>query len=325
MTPSIILHLKPTDIDRDLAGRGLALYRVIRGMATARGIPFHTRLRDRDLTIGTRVVTDGRFADGNLHIIDDRSVRADGVLNAAVAYLWEFWHLDPAGTKAFSSIGTRRFDAARIDRDRAARFRETLWARYVDKRRSKHVQETRQEDLPDGALAVFCQGHYPVKSGATDFSDVQMVEAVRTQAGDRPVLLKLHPAETAVQDEARLRALADGDPRLRITQANVHDILSRCAAMVSINSTVALEGFIHRKPAILFGQSDFHHIAGRVARPDGFGAVLAEQLSARPDFDAFLAWYFLGNCLRINAKTLEDRIWERFAAVGFPPARFGVE
>ena len=49
-----------------------------------------------------------------------------------------------------------------------------------------------------------------------------------------------------------------------ISDANVHDILKACRATVSINSSVALEGFLHRKPAVLFGLADFHHFAGRV-------------------------------------------------------------
>ena len=322
MPAAIVLHLKPTDIDRNLQGRRLALYRVIAAMAEARGIPFRTRLRDRDLTIGTRHVVEGRFDDGNLHIIDDRSVRAPGVLNAAVAYLWEFWQLDPRGTKAFSSIAERRFDTAGMKAERVARFRETLLARYVAHRRSKHGQITDHRELPEGASALFCQGHYPLKAGATDFTDVAVLRTMIAQTTDRPILVKLHPAATAVQEEEALRTLAGTDSRVLITDANIHDILASCAATVSINSTAALEGFIHRKPAILFGQSDFHHIAGRVHAPGDFGRVLDRQIGASPSYDAFLAWFFLRNCIPLNARTLEVRIWDAFPAAGFPPERF---
>ncbi len=305
MAAKIVLHLPAEGANPAMDGWHLRLYRVIRDMAVAQGISVEIRVRDRDITPATRAVTDGRFADGNLHIIDDRSVQAEGVLNAAVAYFWEFWHLDPVGTKAFSSIGQQSYDPGEMPYARAEVFFKTQRGRLLDQRQSKYGQKVEATVLPPGALAVFLQGDFPVKQGATTFDDLAMVDAVLGQS-DGPVVVKPHPLVNDPYTLAELKKRARRDARLTITDANVHDILRGCTATVSINSTVALEGFLHRKPAVLFGQADFHHFAGRVWAAEDFGTVLAAELARRGGYAQYLAWYFLRHCLRIGSPDLEQ-------------------
>lgn len=306
--PKIILHLAERDANDALDGWHLRLYRVIRDMATREGIACEIRIRDRDLTPATREVTDGRFADGNLHIVDDRSVRAAGVLNCAVAYFWEFWHLDAQGTKALSSIGDLVYDPQQMPYKRAEPFfrRQRL---ALETRLSKYDQKRAPTRLPKGSLAVFLQGDFPRRQGVTAFDDLAMVKTVRSQT-DRPVIVKPHPLVPVRPDLRGLDVIE--------TDANVHDILKSCVATVSINSTVALEGFLHRKPAILFGGADFHHFAGRIERASDFPAVLDAELQRKGGYAQYLAWYFLRNCLRLDDPDLEPSIRARFAEAGFP-------
>ena len=304
-----------------MPGWHLRLCRVIRDLAQAEGIAVEIRVRDREITPATRSVSDGRFADGNLHIIDDRSVQAEGVLNAAVAYFWEFWHLDPVGTKAYSSIGGLDYDPDDMPYPRAEVFFKTQRAHLVDQRRSKYGQKAARTRLPEGALAVFLQGKFPIEQQATQFDDLAMVEAVLAQS-EGPVVVKPHPLVEDRYTLVTLRQRARREPRLLISDANVHDILRACRATVSINSSVALEGFLHRKPAVLFGQADFHHFAGRVDDATDFAAVLAGQAQRKGGYAQYLAWYFLRHCLRIGAPDLAPALWQRFEAAGFPKARF---
>ncbi|KAG1713838.1 hypothetical protein GQR58_002315 [Nymphon striatum] len=105
--------------------------------------------------------------------------------------------------------------------------------------------------------------------------------------------------------------LAKQDDRIRLTDANVHDILPASIATVSINSTVALEGYMHGVPAILFGKSDFHHIAQTVAEPPNFAQDLYSAMEQDIDFDRYLA-----------CGKLHEKIWARFANAGFPKEAF---
>jgi hypothetical protein len=318
----ITLHLKHKDVSPRLEGWHLRLYRVIRDICVSHDITFEIRERDKDIRVPTRRVKDLRFQDGNLHIIDDRSVRAEGVLNAGVAYFWEFWHLDPVGTKAFSSIGLQQYDPNSVKPQRAKNFSDNLRKRYLSQRKSKYGQPSECSDFPPGAVAVFFQGDYPANSGATRFSDLDVLQAVQSGAGDRPIIVKPHPLASTSSDADIIANLARDDPRIVLSDGNVHDILAASALTASVNSTVALEGFMHGVPAVLFGTSDFHHIATTIKTPDSFAAALDAELHRDEDYDRFLAWYFLKHCLPLNSGKLEDMIWQRFENAGFPKARF---
>jgi len=315
----LVLHLKAGDVAGDLSGHHLRLYRHLRNMAARDGIVVRIRPRDRDIRIGTRTLTDDRFEDGNLHIIDDRSVRCPNVLNAAPADFWEFWHLDPHGTKAFSSTGAKPYDPAHVAWSSAKPFYDRLRAEYLHKRRSKYQQTETRLAVPQGCVAVFFQGNYPIESGATTHSDLDMLHQILNVAGTHPVVVKLHPHTADAGIVAQILAIKD--PRLSLTAANVHDVLAACCVSVSINSTVALEGNLHRKPAILFGESDFHHIAYPVARYGVAGAFKA-ALAHDGGFAKYLTWYFKRNSLWMARRTLDDDIWRIFTAAGFPKSRF---
>lgn len=134
---------------------------------------------------------------------------------------------------------------------------------------------------------MFLQGPQPALRGAAHCSAEAMLRAVLDGAGGRPVVIKPHPLvpETGL---AAIEALAREGRAMTVTGANIHDILARAAVTVSINSAVALEGFLHGRPAILFGRSDFHPLAETVTNPDDFPALEAQILAifARAGFDA---------------------------------------
>ncbi|VAW00210.1 hypothetical protein MNBD_ALPHA07-2114 [hydrothermal vent metagenome] len=322
LRPKIILHLKKNDLHRDLMGWHLQLYKVLRAMAEEAGIIMEINARDTDIKVGTRAIHDGRFDDGNLHIIDDRSVCAPNVLNAGVAYFWRFWHLDAQGVKAFSSIGDQPYHPDQMAYRRAKPFYDRMCQRYVAKRKSKYDQPQDVQTFASGAVSVFFQGTYPVASGATKISDLEMLKVVLDQTGDRPIIVKPHPKASTASDIENLKNLTWQDERVCITGANVHDILRASCATVSINSTVALEGFLHKKPAILFGKSDFHHFTGTVSSQQSFKEIFARELERKDGYVQFLAWYFLKNCLSLNNGKLIPRIWDKFEDAEFPQERF---
>lgn len=318
----IVLHLKPGDVSPELNGWHLRLYKIIRNMCQSEGISFIIKARDSDIKVNTRNIRDQRFQDGNLHIIDDRSVHSENVLNAGVAYFWEHWHLDPVGTKAFSSIGDATYDPQTVSPERALGFSRNLKKRYLQKRLSKYSQPDDTQSFQPGSISVFFQGQYPINAGATQFSDIDMLRAVQNGTEDRRIVVKPHPLVSDKLDIQMALDLASQDDRIQVTDANVHDILSASAATVSINSTVALEGFMHGVPALLFGKSDFHHIAGTVSNPALFSQSLDNELRRDADYDRYLTWYFVKHCIQINNTKVQDKIWDCFERLGFPKHSF---
>lgn len=318
MPARVILHIAER-FHADFRDRGhLALHGRIAAMIERRG--GSVALAER----GEGTMSGGQMAgDGDLHVVESGWCRGPGWLNAAVAYLPDFWHLDPQGVLADSSWRGQRFDPSGLDPAASAAFAEGLRDRYARPRRSRYRQKAVLTAIPEGAIAVFLQGRMSEWRGQAHCPTAEMLRAVVAGAGGRPVLVKPHPLSPERGLRQILAAQAEG-LAIRATDANVHDLLAGSAVNVSINSAVALEGFLHRKPAILFGRSDFASLVETCRAAADFAPALARALAARPDHDAMLAWYFRDRCLELCAPDLDERVLAAFARAGFPPERLGL-
>jgi hypothetical protein len=317
----IVFHLPARHLGDWAEAQHLQLFARIAGLLGPKGA--RIVVRDR----AERPFRQGRtdaYDDGDLHIIDTGRAQGPGILNASIAYLRPFWHLSPHGVQAESGIGGKPFVAAEVPSERSRAFMERMRQRYVLPRRSRRLQMRKVTELPSGAIAVFLQGRQPFDNGLAFMEPADMLAAVAAGAGGRPVLVKPHPLSLETDAEVIARVRAQGHSVLP-TAANVHDIIAASVATVSFNSACALEGFLHRKPALLFGPSDFHAFAETVRQPEDFAPAFARALT-RPGggYAKFLYWYFVQNCLNISAADFESRLLEIFAAQGFPPGRLGL-
>ncbi|GLS86377.1 hypothetical protein GCM10010873_13510 [Cypionkella aquatica] len=313
MTARVVLHIPA----RMIAGVGV-------------GKPLlYTRIRDCLLARGAGVDLVEGFdktawrEDGNLHIVENGAGQRPGVLNAATAYFGGFFHVDPVGMQAASSIGGLSYDPAALDPVAAAVYFQALRQRFVAARQSRYKQAKAVSDIPRGALAVFLQGPAPLRNGQAYCDFKTMLRAVCAGAGGREVVVKPHPLQLELGAEIIASIRAEGFQVIE-TAANVHDILAACSATVSINSATALEGFLHGKPAVLFGRSDFHALVQTARKPAEFEAALARALANPPDYARALYWYFGLNCLDMTADSFEPRLLAIFDAAGFDAARLGL-
>jgi hypothetical protein len=301
----------------------LALFRRLDQVFRARGAQIEVRDR-RDGPRDSDVGAARHYDDGNLHIVDMGRIRGPGILNAAISYIPPYWHLDPLGVQAESSIGAKSYDPRQIAYEKAGPFYEGLRADLATARKSRRDQMDRVTEFAPGAIGVFLQGMRPVQQGLAYCAPIEVLRAVCAGAGGRHVLVKPHPLAAEDDAEVVAAALAEGLP-VTVTMANVHDIIAASVCTVSYNSAVALEGFLHRKPAILFGQSDFHHICETVREPGEFAGALARVLARAPGgYAQFMFWYLGMNCLHLYGPAFEARVEAIFAAAGFGAARLGL-
>ena len=314
MTARVVLHLPPRMVAAMDGLRPPLLYGRIRACLAARGV-------------GVALVDgfDGAAwrEDGDLHIVETARGQRPGVLNAATASLEGFFHVDPVGIQAASRIGALHYDPALVDGGAALAYLAALQRRFVAPRHSRYKQPHAVSDLPPGAIAVFLQGPAPQRNGQAHCSYAAMLEAVCAGAGGRPVVVKPHPLKPELGAETIASVRAKGFAPIA-TDANVHDVLAACVATVSINSATAIEGFLHGKPAVLFGRSDFHGFVETVRGPEEFGGALARALTHPPDYAKALYWYFGQQCLDIHADGFDARLLAIFAEADFDAARLGL-
>ncbi len=314
MTARVVLHLPARMVAAMGGAKPPLLYSRIRACLAARGV---------GVALVEGFDSSAWREDGDLHIVENGRGQRPGVLNAATAYLEGFFHVDPLGIQAASRIAALRYDPAAVEDATAQAYLAALQQRFAVPRRSRYKQVHAVSDLPQGAIAVFLQGPAPQRNGQAYCSFAAMLEAVCAGAGGRPVLVKPHPLKPELGDEIIAAVQAKGFAPMA-TGANVHDILAVCVATVSINSATALEGFLHGKPAVLFGRSDFHAFVETVRAPGEFSAALARALANPPEYAKALTWYFGQHCLDIHADNFDARLLAIFAEAGFDAARLGL-
>lgn len=317
----IVFHLPAKHLADWRGRRPFALFNRIAEVLEPRGAKIE--VRDRRLGPFQGGLTDF-YADGDLHILDTGRARGPGVLNASIAYLPPFWHLDPQGMQAESSIGGRIYDPTKVNQKHASAFFERMRGRYTLARQSRRGQEMEARDLPQGGFAVFLQGDQPQLNGLTYCSSDQMLETVAKGAGGRPILVKPHPLALEHDSEVIARAIEAGLP-ITPCMANVNDMIAASVVTVSFNSACALEGFLQRKPAILFGASDFHHFAHSVRDPSDFPKALANALALKPEgYAKFLSWYFQHNCLNVTSTDFPAKLLQIMESAGFSAQHLGL-
>ncbi len=98
--------------------------------------------------------------------------------------------------------------------------------------------------------------------------------------------------------------------------ANIHDILAAAGRVVTINSAVGIEAYLHRKPVILCGKADFHHIADIATSPQKLRSLLQSEPPGRV-YAKYLYWYFSLNCINAGKQTVARQILRKIRATGY--------
>ncbi len=307
----VTFHL-PGSVLRDPGTLMKPFYAKLTAGLPARGVAVQTLARDWLSLAATVDATPG------FHIVDHGDMRHPRVLNTGIAYLYPFWHCDPHGIRALSSIGTQVFDPSQTDPRSANAFATHLHRRLVDKRLSRGTQIRDVTQIPAGCIAVFLQSDAHRGLAETcHLTTRQMIAAVIARDDPRPIIIKPHPAEADTRLLRHLARLQAQDARVQIVQANIHDILSQAAVTVTINSATGIEAMLHRCPVVLCGKADFHHCAVTVTDAAQVDAGIARATTQDWPFAAFLTWYFKQHCLDAGSDTLIDDAITRFVTAGF--------
>jgi hypothetical protein len=234
----------------------------------------------------------------------------DRALTFRRAYHFPFWRIERVAERWRWPVAESRFDPEIIDADEARVFHARLAARVLPGPAPRR----------DGPVLIPLQGRIAETRSFQTMSPLDMV--ARVAETGRLCVATLHPREIYTpEDRAALEALATRHPNLSIG-GNTAALLRDCAFVATQNSAVAFDGFILGKPAVLFGQVDFHHIGLKVADL-GAEAALAAAPDHRPDFDRYLFWFLQLNAINMSAPDADARIAAALARGGWPVDRPG--
>lgn len=230
----------------------------------------------------------------------------DRALTFRRAYFYPFWQIEPVAQRWRFDVAQSDFYPDHVDPAKAA---------YFTPRLRDRVLPGPEPSQGDYAL-VPLQGRIRACRSFQTMSPVEMVETVA--ATGRPTIATYHPKEYySPQDREALEAVAARHANLTIG-GNTMQLLRDCAFVATQNSAVAFEGFLLNKPAVLFGQSDFHHIALNVSEL-GASEALAQAPHHRPDFARYLFWFLRMKVVNATAPDAKDQIRRAMKKGGWSP------
>ncbi|WP_298499207.1 hypothetical protein [uncultured Maritimibacter sp.] len=216
------------------------------------------------------------------------------------AYYYPFWRIENVAERWEFAVAHRAFDPAEIDPVKARKWFGD-WRKWIFRKLPERAEKL-------GLIYVPLQGRLLEHRSFQTMSPLEMIGAVQAQAGDRRILLGLHPGEAYSEDEiTAVTAIAKADPRVTLQTGGMEEALRTCDLVVTMNSTAALSGYFFQKPAVLFAKSDFHHVMPNVAAL-GVDEAFRRAEAETPDFAAYLYWFIQLNSIKADAPGAGDAI-----------------
>ncbi|MBV7380092.1 hypothetical protein [Maritimibacter dapengensis] len=210
------------------------------------------------------------------------------------AYYFPFWRIEKTAKRWEFEVARKPFDPGGIDTVVAQQWFEK-WRRWLFKRGPEIAEQS-------GMVYVALQGRLADHRSFQTMSPLDMVRDVQERAGDLRILLGLHPGETYSKAERKaLEETAAADSRVKIQTGGMDDALRSCDLVVTQNSAAALSGFFFQKPAVLYGESDFHHQMQRVAKLGASEAWRRAQ-EVTPDYARYLFWFLQLNSIKADVE-----------------------
>jgi hypothetical protein len=302
--PSLVFHAR----DRMLAGLTGNKFRLLSALAT------HAAAHLPVAVVSYDAASHAAASDpAHVHILmEDRPLYAPTAFHCVPSYLHGFWFFDEVGTRNNSTARLAPFDPRTVAAGFADGFAARLRTRFVEGNRSKFDQPRRGVAVPPGCLAFFAQDFRTPLHHRHHLTVPDMLDALIAARGDRIVVIKAHP-NNKPDEVAALQARVG--PGVVLVEASVHDILAACACVVTVTSACAFEGFVHGRPAVLGGQTDFHQNAVTLTRPKAMAGALDATMTRDWPHAQFLTWYLQRMCVRDHVDDL-PRVLERLFRKG---------
>ncbi|KIN65761.1 hypothetical protein Z945_808 [Sulfitobacter noctilucae] len=224
-------------------------------------------------------------------------------------YHYPFWQIDAVAQRWQGDVARARFipEQAPSDAPRFYRF----WQKRL-------FGDAPQSTHRDGFIFVPLQGQLTRKRVFQTCTPLKMIEHCLEYGGGRRVIATLHPSEAYnPSDLAALNALADEHRSLTVETGKMEQNLQRCDFVVTQNSGVAFNGFFFGKPALLFSQIDFHHIAIQ-ADLDALGDSFARVAAHAPAYDKYIWWFWQDQSINAGRDDAKAKIAARLRRFGWP-------
>ncbi|AXI44607.1 hypothetical protein C1J03_00320 [Sulfitobacter sp. SK012] len=226
------------------------------------------------------------------------------------AYHYPFWQIEQTEKRWSWDTALSSFDPEHSPRKEAEHF-YAFWQKRL------FVGAVEQSERA-GFVYVPLQGRLLEHRSFQACSPIEMLHHCLVHEPNRQIIAALHPKEnyTATEVDA-IEALAAQHPRLEVIMGNMQALLKSCDYVVTQNSSAAFNGYFFGKPALLFAQVDFHHIAV-AADLHNLSQSFAEMENHAPNYAAYIHWFWQDQCINAGREDAEEKIAARLKRFGWP-------
>lgn len=225
-------------------------------------------------------------------------------------YEYPFWQIEASAERWQWDVAKAKFDPTQVSGSEAAQF-YAFWQK-------RQYQDAPQNTSREGFIYVPLQGRLAEKRSFQLCSPLEMIEHCLANDPTRQVIATIHPNE--VYSDAEIQALEALENRYQQLHVDIGDmvpLLQRCDYVVTQNSSVAFAGYFFGKPALLFGNIDFHHIAVR-ADLAKLETSFTQVSQARPDYARYLYWFWQDQSINAGRDDVYSKIALRLRRFGWP-------
>lgn len=284
---NLTIYLEPGFLESAAAGQHNFISQIVtRFTQLGYGVGFAPRGPDA----AARAAADAGFS--LFHLDPPPNARA---LSFRRAYVYPFWQIENTHLRQHFPVAKTRFSADLVPEMRAAN-KVAAW-------RARLFPGQSAQD--EGFTLIALQGRLLERRRFQFCTPIEMIRHSLNYC-DGPVVVALHPNEIYTPGErAELTKIAQSAPRVQISQTGARPLIARCRRIVTMNSAAAFEGFFFHKPAVLFAEIDFHHIAANVSRE---GPQAAFRPRPAPAYDAYLFWFLQRMSINAAAQNAGDKI-----------------
>lgn len=233
--------------------------------------------------------------------------QTENTIEARPSYVGPFWAMNSSSIHTEKKAYLATFDSSEIAQKRADSFFANWAERVVDKD-APNLSER------DYAL-VALQGKLLTRRSWQRVAPINMVAQLAEADPNRRIFVKLHPGED--YSDVELKAVQSlKSEQVELVDGDLSPLLANCAYTASINSSVSFLGLFHRKPGILFGDMDSHHLFQKVGDNTVAECLQAVQDTELP-FEKYVYWFLHEQMIHAGKNNAKDQILERCYALGW--------
>ncbi|MDX4050295.1 hypothetical protein Q6A83_05850 [Aliarcobacter skirrowii] len=282
---------------------------------------FNEKIEIKPLKDSNETYTTKRVAKKNSFLFSDHGIgdKHIGKIHTKDGYFYDLITYDDMGYSGWSSLCKDEKEIEKIKQiDVKQAEKDFLYynAKYIDRNRSKYEQPDIDDVLfPKKFVFIPLQIFTDSVMAKSYFEPMEWFQKTVEFLSQKNIniVIKRHPRCYLKEVEAELEKLKN-QKNINIYSGSIHQAISKCSAVYTINSGSGFEALFHLKPVVTFGEVDYQSATFNIKDFKELEAnpipVLSEEKIIY--IKQFLSYYMREKNININSKKSIEKFVDSF-------------